>query len=72
VPGASIAIHEAATGGWELSLMCDDLEATLDELERKGVACGPIREFGWGSTSSLELPDGQIPIIYQPRYRPAT
>lgn len=70
-PPLEIAAHEADTGGWELSLMCNDLDATLREFEGKGVICGPVRDFGWGRTSSFELPDGQRLRIYQPLYRTA-
>jgi hypothetical protein len=38
LPPAELAAHPAAAGGgYELYLMCDDLEATVRELKAKGV-----------------------------------
>jgi catechol 2,3-dioxygenase-like lactoylglutathione lyase family enzyme len=69
-PPAEMACHPAESGetSWDFSLMCDDLPATLKELEAKGVACAPIADRGWGLVSSLKLPDGADLMIYEPRY----
>ena len=37
----------------ELYLMCDDLNATMAELNAKGVSCGGITEARWGSITSI-------------------
>ena len=69
-PPAEMACHPAESGesSWALSLMCDDLEATLKDLAAKGVACAPVADRGWGLVSALTLPDGAELMIYQPRY----
>jgi predicted enzyme related to lactoylglutathione lyase len=70
MPPAELAVHpsdgETSHG---LYLMCDDIEATLDELRAKGVeiAAGPT-EAGWGLLASLRLPDGSELPIYQPKH----
>jgi predicted enzyme related to lactoylglutathione lyase len=69
-PPAEMAAHPSESGQshWDLSLMCDDLEKTLDELREKGVVCGPVKDLGWGRASTLQLPDGYELMIYQPAY----
>jgi hypothetical protein len=73
-PAIEMAAHpsEGETSSWDLSLMCDDLDATLEQLAAKGVAHGPVNDAGWGRTSSLKLPDGSDLMIYQPLYPTAT
>jgi catechol 2,3-dioxygenase-like lactoylglutathione lyase family enzyme len=72
-PPAEMGVHpmEAGESHWDLSLMCDDLEATIAGLAAKGVTCGPVGDAGWGRTSALALPDGSQLMIYQPQYQTA-
>lgn len=71
-PPTELATHPTeGAGSWELGLMCDDIEATVAELEAKGVACSPLHEEGWGRGSFISLPDGQRLRVYQPRYQTA-
>ena len=69
-PAIELAAHpsEGEESSWDLSLMCDDLEATLKELAAKGVSCGEVKDAGWGKTSTIRLPDGSDLMIYQPLY----
>jgi hypothetical protein len=69
-PAIELASHpsEGAESSWALSLMCDDLEATLTQLAAKGVSHGEVKDTGWGKTSSIRLPDGSDLMIYQPLY----
>ena len=48
----------ASTGGhYELYLMCDDLEATVAELEAKGVEfTAPVSEQSWGRLTAIAGP----------------
>lgn len=49
--------------------MCADLEATLVEFKRKGVAVKiPTLEQEWGSLASIVLPGGSAISIYQPKH----
>jgi hypothetical protein len=71
-PAAEMASHPIeGQGSWAVSLMCDDLEATLKTLAAKGVEYGATKDLGWGVASTLLLPDGSDLMIYQPRYQTA-
>jgi hypothetical protein len=70
-PPAEIAVHPADSDGkphQELYLMCDDLEATIQELAGKGVHCGAVTEARWGSITSIQLPGGGELGLYQPKH----
>ena len=69
LPPAEAAIHPGKNGRHELYLMCADLEATVGEFKRKGVAVKmPILEQEWGSLASIVLPGGSEISIYQPKH----
>jgi catechol 2,3-dioxygenase-like lactoylglutathione lyase family enzyme len=52
-----------------ISLMCDDLEATIAELEAKGATLsGGVRDLGFGITTMLELPGADDILLYEPRH----
>jgi hypothetical protein len=46
--------------------MCDDVDATIAAMEKKGIATSPIREAGWGRLTTLTLPGGGKLGIYEP------
>jgi catechol 2,3-dioxygenase-like lactoylglutathione lyase family enzyme len=53
----------------ELSLMCDDLEATRAELEAKGALfTTPIRDEGYGLTTLVDVPGTDPIMLYQPKH----
>lgn len=52
----------------ELFLMCDDIAATLRDLQQKDVPVSAITEQRWGSLATLTLPGGGKVGIYQPRH----
>jgi catechol 2,3-dioxygenase-like lactoylglutathione lyase family enzyme len=52
----------------QLYLMCDDLHATIASLQTKQLLFTPIREAGWGITTTLSLPSGAQLGLYQPRH----
>jgi catechol 2,3-dioxygenase-like lactoylglutathione lyase family enzyme len=73
LPPAEVAVHPAeGAGAHELYLMCDDVNATVDDLKAKGVTCGPISDEGWGLLTSIRLPGGGDLGLYQPRHPKAT
>lgn len=52
-----------------LSLMCDDIEATVAELRAKGASfSGPVEDFGFGLGTNLELPGAGEILLYEPRH----
>jgi hypothetical protein len=69
LPPAELAVHPAERPDQGLYLLCDDLEATLAELERRGVTeRTPIRQESWGFVTELRLPDGSQLPLYQPTH----
>jgi len=70
MPPAELAVHPSdGAGRHELYLMCDDIEATLAELRRKGVpVTQEISDQGWGRLAAIGLPDGGELAIYEPRH----
>jgi predicted enzyme related to lactoylglutathione lyase len=73
MPPAELAVHPAdGAGHHELYLMCDDIQATLDDLRGKGVeVSSEITDAGWGRLASIKLPSGADLAIYEPRHETA-
>ncbi|MGH2685219.1 MAG: VOC family protein [Actinomycetota bacterium] len=75
LPPAELGVHptEGDTAGMgphhELTLMCDDLEATIGELRGRGVTVeGEPDDQGFGIVVRLVLP-GNLPVLlYEPRH----
>ena len=73
LPPAELGIHptegEASKSHahHELYLMCDDLQATMADLKRKGVKCKPVTEAGFGLVTSIEILGGELGL-YQPKH----
>ena len=71
LPPAELAVHpaEPANTSHELYLLCDDIEATVTELEGKGVSVEhPLVDQRWGRLAFIGLPSGGRLGIYQPRH----
>ena len=69
MPPAELAIHPAEGEEYhELYLMCDSIDATTAELNRKGVVTAPIQERPWGRSSQITLPGGAQLGLYEPRH----
>jgi predicted enzyme related to lactoylglutathione lyase len=69
MPPAELAVHPGDDGRHELYLMCDDVEATVDELTAKGVTVNqPVTDTGWGLLTSITLPGGSELGLYQPKH----
>jgi hypothetical protein len=69
LPPAELAVHPSERNDvHELFFMCDDIEAFVTEMRRRGVACGPPRDEGWGLLAQLTLPGGGKLGVYQPRH----
>jgi catechol 2,3-dioxygenase-like lactoylglutathione lyase family enzyme len=73
LPPAEVAVHPVdGAGSHELYLMCDDVNATVEQLAAKGVACSPVNDQGWGLLTSVRLPGGGELGLYEPRHPKAT
>lgn len=70
LPPAELAAHPTeGSGSHELYLMCDDLRATMADLEAKGVTFSrPVSEERFGSLTAIALPDGAELCLYEPRH----
>jgi hypothetical protein len=70
LPPAEVAVHPSEKGTHhELSLMCDDLEATMAELKAKGISFrGEPQDQGYGIVTTMVLPGGVEVTLYQYRH----
>lgn len=69
LPPAEVAVHPGDKNDvHELYLMCDDIEALVAALRKRGQACGPVLNRGWGLLTEVPLPGGGKLGIYQPRH----
>lgn len=76
---SELGVHPTSgEGGWStaqhhaISLMCDDIEATVAELAAKGVEFTPgITDAGFGLTTVMTVPGAGEMMLYQPRHPPA-
>jgi hypothetical protein len=70
LPAAELAAHPAEAGGrHELYLMCDDIEATVEELKRKKVEfTRPVTDEGWGLVTAFAIPGGGELALYEPHH----
>ena len=54
----------------KVSLMCDDVHATVAELRAKGARfSGEIEDYGFGLGINLELPGAGEILLYEPQHR---
>jgi len=70
LPPAEAAIHPTeGQPSHELYFVCDDIEATTDELRAKGVEfTAAISEERWGRLTRFRLPGGGEVGMYEPRH----
>jgi catechol 2,3-dioxygenase-like lactoylglutathione lyase family enzyme len=67
--------HEGQSGstdqGFDVSLMCDDLARTMEELTARGAEfAGEVSDQGWGVTARLKVPGAGEMTLYEPKYDP--
>jgi predicted enzyme related to lactoylglutathione lyase len=56
----------------EISLICDDLAATMKELSEKGAEfSGAPVDYGYGLMINLRIPAAGEVQLYQPNYQPS-
>ena len=70
LPPGELAAHPTDEDAHhELYLMCDDIHATVEELQQNGARfTRPITDAGWGLITALELPGGGELPLYEPRH----
>src|SRR5689334_20979801 len=65
-PPAEIAVHPAEGDEFhELYLMCDNIDATVADLRRKGVVVRAIQDRPWGRLTQIVLPSGDELGMYE-------
>ncbi|WP_406063179.1 extradiol dioxygenase [Streptomyces sp. NBC_01077] len=70
LPPAEVAVHPTTDEPkHEVYLMCDDLTATLTDLEDRGAEISrAITDQGWGLLAAVRLPSGTELPLYEPRH----
>lgn len=75
LPPAEVGVHPAEGPAFhsgvrhQLTLMCDNLDATIGDLHAKGITVqGHPQDEGWGVTIMMNLPGGLEMMLYQPRH----
>ena len=69
VPPAEVAVHPSEKNNiHEFYLMTDDIRALIDAISKRGIACTPPQNQGWGVLTQVSLPGGGTIGIYEPRH----
>jgi catechol 2,3-dioxygenase-like lactoylglutathione lyase family enzyme len=70
LPPAELAFHPTeGEERHELYLMCDDVQATIDELRAKGVEfTQPVSDVSFGLVTAIRLPGGSELGLYEPKH----
>ena len=69
MPPLEAAFHDSEKNDQhELYFMCEDIAATLKELQSKQVKVSEVNEQRWGKVAKFELPGGGKIGIYQPKH----
>ena len=72
-PPAELGVHPANKPAHEISLTCDDLDATIAELRSRGVEFrGEPEARAFGRAITAVLPGGVEVLLYQPTHPTAT
>jgi hypothetical protein len=72
LPPAELGVHPAETPSHELTLMCDDLDATVADLRAKGIEFrGEPENQGFGIVMTMVLPGNCEVLLYEPRHTTA-
>jgi hypothetical protein len=69
LPPSEVAVHPSGENNvHEFYLMCDDVRAFVAGMKKHDIACGPVKDQGWGLLTQLRLPGGGKLGVYQPRH----
>jgi len=69
LPPAELGVHPAEAPRHEITLMCRDLAATIDELKVKGIEFRdePV-DADFGTSITMVLPGGVELLLYEPKH----
>jgi catechol 2,3-dioxygenase-like lactoylglutathione lyase family enzyme len=69
LPPGEAAVHPGAAGDCRLYLMCDDITATMADLEARGARfTAPVSTERWGLVTTLAIPGAGEIGLYQPTH----
>jgi len=69
LPPAEVAVHPSDENDvHEFYLMCDDVEAFVAQMKKRGIACDSVQSPGWGLLTRVTLPGGGRLGVYEPRH----
>jgi hypothetical protein len=69
LPPAEVAVHPSEKNDvHEFYFMCDDVDALVAEMKKRGIACEAVQDQGWGRLTQLTLPGGGKLGVYEPRH----
>ncbi len=69
LPPAELGVHPGDSPHHQLSLMCDDIAATVGELRSKGIDFeGEPEDMGYGVSVTMLLPGGVELQLYEPHH----
>ena len=70
LPPTEVAVHPTEeTDSHELYLLCEDIEASAEELEQRGARLKrPFDDARWGRVTEITLPGGGRIGLYQPKH----
>jgi hypothetical protein len=69
LPPAELGVHPTVDlPRTTLSFMCDDIDATVADLQAKGVTTGEIFDLSFGRMTTMHLPSGATLGLYQPKH----
>jgi catechol 2,3-dioxygenase-like lactoylglutathione lyase family enzyme len=72
LPPAELGVHPADAPSHELTLMCDDFDATMADLRAKGIEFrGEPENQGFGIVTTMVLPGDVEMLLYEPRHTTA-
>ena len=73
LPPAELGVHpDEHVVRRDVSLMCDDIRTTMDELKAKGMEfAGEPEDEGFGIGVTMILPGGAELFLYEPRHATA-
>lgn len=68
-PADETGEHGKEAGAHDISFYCDDIHATVGELEDRGVTfTSGIEDAGFGLVTHFEMPGNVRVQLYEPRY----
>lgn len=77
LPPGELGVHPTMEGGlptdtMRLSLMCDDIAATVRDLTAAGATfLGEVTDQGYGLVTTVRVPGGVTLDVYEPRHATA-